>query len=56
MGKVDKKELELKLRASKLRLYKLEDEHGLNFWTGSKRDIDALKAEIYDLEEIIKEL
>jgi len=53
MDKIPKKELELRLVTIKQDLAKIEDENGLNFWTGSKYQIDKLKSEIYSIEAIL---
>ena len=53
MDKIPKKELELRLVTIKQDLAKIEDENGLNFWTGSKYQIEELKSEIYSIEAIL---
>ncbi|HJL96050.1 MAG: hypothetical protein CMD53_01840 [Gammaproteobacteria bacterium] len=53
MVKLSKEDLKLRLISTKQKLSKIEDEHGLNFWTGRKENVDKLKAEIYDLEEML---
>ena len=47
------KELKLRLATIKQDLAKIEDENGLNFWTGSKYQIEELKSEIYSIEAIL---
>ncbi len=47
------KELKLRLVTIKQDLANVEDENGLNFWTGSKYQIKELKSEIYHIEAIL---